>query len=551
MRKIAAALFSTLAMFSGAIGQTRIEVDLNKPLAPYQPITAWFGYDEANYTTAPQGQELLRELHDAYTVPVYIRAHHLFTTGNGVPDLKWSSTNVFTLDANGKPVYDFTIVDRIFDAYKRAGVRPMVELGFMPKDLSRKPEPYQIQFAQGDVLASGAQEPPKDYRVWGELVKTFTAHLVQRYGAAETRRWYWEVWNEPDIPYWHGTPQEYFKLYDYAVAGVRAALPDARVGGPATTGPGGKSGNAFLSAFLKHCAEQKSAADGKTVPLDFISFHAKGQPTVVDGHAQMGLDKELIDVREGFRIVAASPFAKLPVILSEADPEGCAACSAKMKPANTYRNGALYASYTAAAQKGLLELAQRYHINLISMLSWSFEFENTGYFEGFRSLATNGIDKPILNFFRMAGMMGGTRVAAHSDTAVPLDDIMKSGVRQKSDIDALATKDKHQAAVMVWNYHDDDVSAPGEDVTLAIKGLTAKHVRLTHYRIDETHSNAYVAWKAMGSPQSPSPEQVAHLKALGGLGLMRSPYSVEPRGGAVVFKMSLPRQAVSLVHINW
>jgi xylan 1,4-beta-xylosidase len=428
MRALMVALFCAVGLMSAAVGQTRIDVDLGKPVAPFAPITNWFGYDESNYTTMPHGRELLRELHDLSPVPVYIRAHHLFTSGDGVPDLKWSSSNVFTLDANGKPVYDFKIIDQIFDAYKKAGVRPMVELGFMPKDLSRKPEPYQVRFSQGDVLASGAQEPPKDYRLWGELVHTFTAHLVARYGAEVTRQWYWEVWNEPDIPYWHGTPQEYFTLYDYAVAAVRAALPGAKVGGPATTGPGGKSGAAYLKAFLEHCAHERSAANGKSIPLDFISFHAKGQPKTVDGHVRMGLDKELIDVREGFRIVASSRFAKLPIILSEADPEGCAACSAKSHPANAYRNGLLYASYTAAAHKGLLDLAQRYHANLISMLSWSFEFENTGYFEGFRSLATNGVDKPVLNVFRMAGLMGGTRVATHSTSAAGLDGILAAVV---------------------------------------------------------------------------------------------------------------------------
>ena len=305
MRKLCAALIGvfSVTLVSTAMAQppVQIHVDLTKSQGPYKPITDWFGYDEANYTTTTYGRQLLGELHDLSPVPVHIRAHHLFTSGNGVPELKWSSTNIITLDAQGRPVYDFTIIDRIFDAYKQAGVRPMVELGFMPKDLSRKPDPYQIHFP-GNTIEGGVSEPPKDYALWGELVKTFVEHLVQRYGAEETRQWYWEVWNEPDIPYWHGTAQEYFKLYDYAVAGVRAALPGAKVGGPATTGPGGKSGAVFLDAFLKHCTEDRSAADGKAVPLDFISFHAKGQPAWIDGHVRMGLAKELTDVREGFRI---------------------------------------------------------------------------------------------------------------------------------------------------------------------------------------------------------------------------------------------------------
>src|ERR1700734_4223920 len=110
-----------------------IHVDLTKSEGPYTPIYSWFGYDESNYTTMKYGKQLLGELHDLSPVPVHIRAHHLLTSGNGVAELKWSSSNVFSLDANGKPVYDFTITDQTFDEYKRAGVRPMVELGFMPK----------------------------------------------------------------------------------------------------------------------------------------------------------------------------------------------------------------------------------------------------------------------------------------------------------------------------------------------------------------------------------------------------------------------------------
>ncbi len=522
-----------------------VSVDFAKPQGAYPQITNWFGYDEANYTTMPQGRALLGELHDAYPLPVHIRAHHLFTSGDGVAALKWSSTNLFTLGPDGKPSYDFTIVDRIFDAYKAAGVRPMVELGFMPKDLSRKPEPYQITFGKGEMLDSGAQEPPKDYALWGEMVRVFTAHLVARYGTEETRQWYWEVWNEPDIPYWHGTREAYFKLYDYAAAGVRAALPGAKVGGPATTSPRSPHAADFLQAFLAHCAQEKSAATGKAVPLDFISFHAKGQPEIVEGHVRMGLGKELADVREGFRIVAGSPFAKLPIILSEADPEGCAACA---DPANAYRNGALYAAYTAAAHKGMLDLARTYHVHLIAMLSWSFEFENTPYFASLRSLASNGIAKPVLNVFRMAGMMGGRRVAAESNGAVALDTILKSGVRTPS-IDVLAARGEHQAAIMLWHYHDDAVVAEAAPVTLALKGLPGGPLRLSHYRIDDNHSNAYTLWQTMGSPQTPSPEQYAALQAAGGLALLESPRWV--MGKDLTLTMALPRQGVSLVMLDW
>ena len=242
-------------------------------------------------------------------------------------------------------------------------------------------------------MGGASNNPPKDYAMWGELVRKFTEHLVQRYGREQVKTWYFEVWNEPDIIYWHGSEAEYLKLYDYAVAGVRAALPEAKVGGPSTTGPASEKASAYLDAFLQHCMKDKSAADGKAVPLDFISFHPKGKPQTVDGHVRMGLAEELKAAKAGFQMVAKyAQMRKLPIVLSEADPEGCAACSMKVNPANAYRNGPLYATYTAAAMKGLFDLQDEAQVNLAGMLSWSFEFEGKEFFEGFRTLATNGID---------------------------------------------------------------------------------------------------------------------------------------------------------------
>jgi xylan 1,4-beta-xylosidase len=554
MRKSALALLcAAAALQAAAQAPVSVNVDLTKNVGPYKPIYSWFGYDEGNYTTMKHGRMLLKELHDLSPVPVYIRAHHLLTSGNGVAELKWSSTNVFTLDANGKPVYDFKILDEIFDSYKSAGVRPMVELGFMPKDLAANPEPYQVHYPKS-TISGGSNNPPKDYAMWGELVRKVTEHLVQRYGKEEVLKWYFEVWNEPDIQYWHSTQEDYFKLYDFAVAGVRAALPGALVGGPATTGPGSPKAAAFLDNFFKHVDTGKSAADGKAIPMDFISFHVKGQPQIMEGHVRMGLDREMISADKGFETVAKYPkFIHLPIILSEADPEGCAACSSKVNPSNNYRNDTLYPAYTAAALKGLFELQDRRKVNLISMLSWSFEFEDKDYFEGFRTLATNGVDKPILNLFRMAALMSGNRVSTSSTGQVAIDDIIKSSVRQSPDIDALATRADREAAVMLWNYQDNDLPAEGAKVDVSISGIPSSvhKVLLEHFRIDATHSNAYTVWKAMGSPQKPSPEQYAQLQSAGQLQLLDSPTWLDVKDGRVSVPVDMPRQATSLMHLKW
>jgi xylan 1,4-beta-xylosidase len=544
------------ALLCRAENPVRVDVDLAKSQGKFTPIYSWFGYDESGYTITQNGQALLAQLHDLSPVPVYIRAHFLLATGDGKPDLKWSSSNVYTEDANGTPVYSWTILDEIFDAYATAHVRPMVELGFMPKALSSHPDPYHIGWPLKPGEVEGWSFPPKDYKRWQELCRQVAAHMANRYGMETVSTWYWEVWNEPDLSYyWRGTQEEYNALYDHAVAGVRQAIPNARVGGPATTGPGPQGSSAeYLQKFLAHCASDKSAATGGPIPLDFISFHVKGRPNVVDGHVQMGLDHELNNAANGFVIVRKFPqFHNLGIILSEADPEGCAACSARLYPPNAYRNGPLYPVYTAAAMKGLLELAEREHVNLLAMLTWAFEFEGKPYFDGYRTLATNGVDKPVLNFFRMAGLMRGNRVSAISSEAVPLDDILTHGVRQGPDVDALATGAPGEASVLLWNYHDDDIAAPGAMITVLMRSIPADvhRVLLQHYRMDDHHSNAYTVWKEMGSPQTPSPEQYAKLQAAGQLELLDSPRWITPTDGEIKLDVQLPRMGLSLLRVTW
>jgi xylan 1,4-beta-xylosidase len=534
-----------------------ITADLAHQIGPYKPIYSWFGYDEANYTTAPHGKMLLRELHDLSPVPVHVRVHHLLTSGDGKAELKFSSTNVYHEDASGKPVYDFTLLDGIFDAYKAAGVRPLVEFGFMPKDLAAdlpdRHEPYQVHYPKS-TISGASNNPPKDYAKWGELVHAVTAHLVERYGRDAVQQWYFEVWNEPDIDYWHTSAEDYWKLYDFAVAGVRKALPAAHVGGPATTGPSSQHAYDYLKGFLDHVSTEESAADGKKIPLDFISFHVKGRPTIVAGHVTMGINHELSDADHGFSLIAQYPqFRKLPIILSEADPEGCAACSSRVNPANNYRNGTLYPAYTAAAFKALFDLQDRRQVNLISMLSWSFEFEDKDYFEGFRSLATNGIDKPVLNLFRMLGMMSGSRVEASSTGSVPLDTLVSTGVRQAADVDAMATRDDRRAAVLLWNYHDADEAAPPTPAAVTVNGIPpgVTRVLLQYFRIDDMHSNAYTVWKQMGSPQQPTTEQYSQLQAAAGLQLFTSSRWMDVVDGKISLSTELPRQSISLLKLSW
>jgi xylan 1,4-beta-xylosidase len=544
-----------LAAAAGAHAQrtVTIRVDASQKAGPLKLVWSYFGYDEPNYTYGKNGKKLIGELAALSKTPVYIRAHNLLTTGDGTPALKWGSTNAYTEDASGKPVYNWTIVDKILETYLHAGAKPLVEIGFMPKALSTHPDPYQHTFPNGSVF-TGWSYPPNDYAKWSELVYQWVKHCVEKYGATEVESWDWEVWNEPNIGYWHGTPEEYNKLYDYSADAVKRALPSARVGGPGTTGPASEKAAAFLRQFLEHCSSGKNYATGKTgAPLDFISYHAKGQPQLVDQHVRMGISRHMKDVSEGFKIVRSFPkFKDLPIVLSESDPEGCAACSARTNPANAYRNGTLYPAYTAAAMKTMLQLADREHANLEGILTWAFEFEDQPYFYGFRTLATNGVDKPVLNVFRMAGLMEGDRVKAESDGALDASTILSDGVQQP-EVDALASRSGHHLSTLIWHYQDDDVAGPSAEIHLNTSAIPrdVKRVLVRHYRIDQTHSNAYTLWKQMGSPQHPADDQYRALEDAGQLQLLESPQWIDARDGSAQLSFSLPLQGISLVDLSW
>jgi xylan 1,4-beta-xylosidase len=197
-------------------------------------------------------------------------------------------------------------------------------------------------------------------------------------------------------------------------------------------------------------------------------------------------------------------------------------------------------------------LADLYKVNFKGAVSWAFEFENQPWFYGFRDLATNGVDKPVLNVFRMFGMMKGSRVDLASNHAYDLRTAIDSSFRRPySDIDGLACKDYREATVMIWNYHDDDVQADAEKVSLNVKGIPAKQVLLYHYRIDDMHSNSYELWKKMGSPQSPSAEQITALEKAGQLEMLTSPEWIKTTNGEAIIHFMLPRQGVSLLKLEW
>ena len=549
-----AAAFSLGAAEPAAFPVT-IRVDAAHPGAELKPIYRFFGADEPNYAYMKDGKKLLRDIGQLGAPQAYFRTHALLVTGDGTPALKWGSTNAYTEDAQGRPVYDWTIVDRIFDTYLARGVKPYAQIGFMPQALSTKPEPYQHEWRPGfpyNDIYTGWAYPPKDYAKWAELVYQWVSHCVARYGAKEVESWYWEVWNEPNIAYWKGTPEEFRKLHDYAIDAVRRALPTARVGGPDSAGDGGK----FMQDFIEHSFHGKNFATGQTgTPIDFLSFHAKGSPTYVDGHVRTGLAAQLNTIDKAFARFASFPELKgKPIVIGESDPDGCAACQG---PQLAYRNTTMYSSYTAAAFARKHLLAEKHGVNLEGAVTWAFEFEDQPYFAGFRVMASNGLTLPVFNVFRMMAKMSGRRLEAQSSGDPGVESIIKNGVRgATADVSALASLDTahRQLAVLVWHYHDDDIPGATADVALTLAGLPAEATapRVAHYRVDATHSNAYTLWLALGSPVAPTRAQYAQLEAAAQLGqLDASPAAVTVDHGAATLNFPLPRQAVSLLVLTW
>lgn len=222
----------------GAAQSVTITVDTARVTGNLAPVWRFFGADEPNYATMKDGRKLLTALGKLRSGEVYFRTHNLLNSGDGTPAFKWGSTDIYTETEDRQPVYDWRVVDRIIDTYLKRGVRPYLQLGFMPEALSSAPAgtPYQHPWRPGfeyPLIATGWSYPPNSYDKWGELVYQWTMHNIARYGREEVERWYFEVWNEPNLDfYWRGSPEEFYRMHDVAIAAVRRALPTARVGGP-------------------------------------------------------------------------------------------------------------------------------------------------------------------------------------------------------------------------------------------------------------------------------------------------------------------------------
>jgi xylan 1,4-beta-xylosidase len=353
--------------------------------------------------------------------------------------------------------------------------------------------------------------------------------------------------------YWPGTTEEYCKLFDYTEAAVHAVLPEARLSGPATTGPlPGSTAAQFLDDFLNHCANGTNFVSGnKGTRLDFITFHTKGGgfPFRLNAEKATPSVKHLVrQVETGCKIIAKYGYQDREVVLSEADPDGWAAGGRFDNKNMNFRNTEYYATYIASSYNQIKKLAESLQMD-VRPLAWAFMFVAERCFEGTRTFSTQGIDKASFNLFKMYAKLGTEEIAmccgGERDILQDEDDFSTG---QPPQVTGIAAKDGNGGVqVLVCSHHDDWDVKTDSRVSLGVTGLDGQcFYEVTHYRIDSSHSNAYSQWMAEGQPDYPSPEQYARIKGADGLEIYELFQHKKAVEGRLVFDFIMPAHGVSL-----
>ncbi|MGC1580213.1 MAG: hypothetical protein WA766_01955, partial [Candidatus Acidiferrales bacterium] len=435
----------------------------------------------------------LREVKQA-TGFEYIRFHAIFHDEAGVYDE----------DANGAPVYNFSYVDQIYDGLLANGVRPFVELSFMPSKLAAK---QTLQSFWYHPIVS----PPKDWTKWGDLVSHFAQHLVDRYGVDEVSHWYFEVWNEPNLDFWAGEPKEqtYYQLYDTAAKALKSVSPSIRVGGPSTAQA------AWADRFIRHIAENN-------IPADFVSTHvyANDSSTDIFGTKE-NIPRADMVCRAAQKVhdqVKASARPDMPIIWSEYN------ASYKNEPDVT--DAVFMGPWLANTIRECDGLAE-----IFSYWSFSDVFEEQGVvkqpiYGGFGLIAEDDLPKPAFNAFKVLHKLGDQRIPVDSKSV-------------------LVTKRGDGALVIAaWNLFEPDENGPPKTITINLKDSKPNR-RVLVYRVDSTHGSLLNAYNAMGRPMSPTPKQVAELRRAADL---PAPEKGQLLAGKVT--VTLPAQGLAVLEIQ-
>jgi xylan 1,4-beta-xylosidase len=555
-------------MTTPASEPVRVDVDASAVQGELTRLWTSIGYDEINWTYTPRGRDVLATLAGFGDGPYLIRSHYMFNSGTGMGLPHWGSGNVYHERADGSPWFDFQLLDRAYDTVVEMGHIPIVELGFTPRALVPDTAAQRFAFQPASPTQYSEYEagwwsfPPKSLARWAELVSATAEHYARRYGKARVADWFWEVWNEPDIGYWRGSVEEYLQLYRASAEAVRSVLPQALVGGPATTGDltpvAGLSaqGPDFLDSFLDFCT-------GQAVPLDFVTFHTKGAyfrpwrsylpPGQVSAPQSPSMVKMLREVRHALRQVAARPALAGAECLADECDASVPAHHGRYDNSNfAYRNTEYFPVFQCSLMKKLLDLDEARTARLRAATAWAFYIEGERCFEGTRSLVTyGGIEKPLLNAYRLLGRLGGLRLRATSSAAWPVN-LIDEARSVPEEVDVLAAKSPDGVVTaLVWR-HDDDQHRDEQaerQVRVTIRGLGTEPVLVRQWRIDSSHGNTYQAWQALGAPDYPSQAEVEQIAAAGRLGQLEPERRELPSDGEVVIDLDLPLPSVSLLEL--
>ncbi len=423
----------------------------------------------------------------------YVRFH-------GILD---DEVGIYTEDSQGRPVYNFSYIDQIYDGLLATGVRPFVEIGFMPNQLAASHTLHPFWYRPNVA-------PPKDWRRWDDLVAAFAQHLIDRYGADEVAQWYFEVWNEPNLDFWAGQPKQetYWELYDHTARALKKVNPRLRVGGPATAQA------AWVDAFIRHCAQ-------KQIPVDYVSTHVYANDTAQDVFGtQEDIPRDRMVCRAVDKVhsqIKSSPMPNLPLIWSEFN------ASYKNEP-----------DVTDAIYMGpwLADTIRRCDGLVDSMSYWSFSdvFEEQGvvktpFYGGYGLIAEDDIPKPAFNAFKLLHKLGDERIQLDSESA-------------------LLTRRKDGALVLVvWNYVSPEDSGSPKQITLQLKGTNAKHVLIS--RVDVSHGDIHAAYEKMGGPRYPTQTQIQQLQQAADLPAPEARHLESEQ-----FRLTLPSHGLAVIEIK-
>ena len=492
LRRIMLAVVLTAAIASAQTPDV-IVVDASAPAHPFPHFwEQMFGSGRAVLSLRDSYRQDMREVKQV-TDFHYVRFHAVFHDEFGIYDE----------DTQGTPVYNFSYLDQSYDGLLANGVRPFVELSFMPKKLAAKEILHAFWYKQN-------VSPPKDYAKWDDLITQFAKHLVERHGIDEVSQWYFEVWNEPNIDFWGGEPKQatYWDLYDHTARALKAVNPRLRVGGPSTAQA------AWADAFIQHCSQNH-------VPVDFVSSHVYGNDRSEDifgTHEDIPRDRMVCRaVKKVHDQIASSVMPTLPLIWSEFN------ASYKNEP-----------EVTDAAYMGpWLADTLRQCDGLTEMMSyWTFSdvFEEQGvvktpFYGGFGLIAAGGIPKPAFNTFKLLHELGDQRIELNSDSA-------------------LLTRKKDGSLVLaVWNYAPPEKEGTSKSVTVKFKGVHATKASVAI--LDPTHGDVHPTYAKMGSPPYPTQAQIRDLRKAAQL---PSPVTRSIRGGELT--LTLPSYGLALITLK-